>query len=782
MSPTPSLAYSDVRNVNLGPLREAVREWGKLPEELRKSITSFNRTVSGPLESSDWKGDAAEAAFKKFRHIRSQMTEAAGEAENIGVVMSEALKAFEDAQEDLKSIEKAVSAKLPDGSESWLKVNPKEGVVHLQSPDGKPVTPGQQKAYHEAIVSYNNRIREILENAAIADKRLKTALQIDPAGKGFNDDIAAHLKDVDKETKEDVDAALKLAQDKGPEMSEKELSRLNGLLAKNAKNADFAEQFATGLGPKGSLDFWYNMALPRTEQRGPSGSVRVDWTKGEAARRAALQDNLGVVMGLASNSNSPEMTQWKKDMLDISMDRIHADEAKGKPYADKGPYNAQVLSNLMRTGKWDSNFLNSYGDKLMDKDQEKAVHNMKNDPPSKWISGGLSDSAFLNFGPKNDAGEDPVTGLMEAFNHNPDASTEFFKDQDHFDYLTKEREWPKDGETADEGKLKDVKAGHQSLAHALTAATTGHEWDAPLEHPPNHTKDQAHVMSELVKGVEAQKGDHIKLEPGMHEAIGRAAAEYTPDLFRAMKEGSGDVKLFPLQGAQADIGHIDASGFLLQLGQDPDANAAMRQAQKLYTSEVLEHHLGGDLPADQRYDATPKETVQEILRASGEVSGTLTIGQQEALVGPAVARDEDFERATLSARLWGNAGFGTAVIPATVKWMSPVSGAVLGTVVTGAESAIAYDIDARVSRHEGIDKAALAAHVYDDAQKRDVEQNETMLKKIEEMHNVDISTDNWAEVFSKEGFDEANTRVQRTETYRDSMDNVKSLPVDRPDS
>ncbi|MBO8189301.1 PPE domain-containing protein [Streptomyces spirodelae] len=780
MSPTPSLAYSDVRNVNLGPLREAVREWGKLPEELRKSITSFNRTVSGPLESSDWKGDAAEAAFKKFRHIRSQMTEAAGEAENIGTVMSEALKAFEGAQEDLKRIEKAVSAKLPDGSESWLKVNPEEGVVYLQSPDGKPVTPGQQKAYHETIVSYNNRIREILENAAIADKRLKTALQIDPEGKGFNDDIAAHLKDVDKETKEDVDAALKLAQDKGPEMSEKELSRLNGLLAKNAKNADFAEQFTLGMGPKGSIDFWYNMAKPRTEDRGPSGSVRVDWTKGEAARRAALQDNLGVVMGLASNSNSPEMTQWKKDMLDISMDRIHADEAKGKPYASQGPYNAQVLSNLMRTGKWDSNFLNSYGDKLLDKDQEKAVHNMKNDPPSKWISGGLSDSAFLNFGAKNDAGEDPVTGLMEALNHNPDASTEFFKDEDHFDYLTRERDWPADGEIADEGKLKDVKGGHQSLAHALTAATTGHEWDAPLAHPPNHTKDQAHVMSELVKGV-ASKDDHIKLEAGMHSPLGRAAAEYTPDFFRAMKDGSEDTKLFPLQGAQADMNHVDATRFMLRLGQDPDANAALTQAQKLYTAETLEHHLAGDLPAGQKYDASPKETVQEILRASGETSGTLAIGRQEALIGPAVVRDAQFESSTLSARLWSNTGFATAVIPATVKWMSPVGGAALGTIVTGGEGAAAYDIDAMISRSESIDKADVASQIYDRAQKRDIQQNEAILEAIEKTYNVDTSN-TWAEIYSKEGYNEAVTRVGRTAPFLDSIDQVKSLPVDRPDS
>ncbi|OEV14252.1 hypothetical protein AN219_28280, partial [Streptomyces nanshensis] len=80
-----------------------------------------------------------------------------------------------------------------------------------------------------------------------------------------------------------------------------------------------------------------------------------------------------------------------------------------------------------------------------------------------------------------------------------------------------------------------------------------------------------------------------------------------------------------------------------KLGQDPDAHGKLMFAQKMYMGEVLEHHLTGDLPAGQRYDASPKETVQEILRASGEVAGTLAIGRQEAVVGTAVVRDAQFE-------------------------------------------------------------------------------------------------------------------------------------------
>ncbi|MFE9383853.1 hypothetical protein ACFYMO_11590 [Streptomyces sp. NPDC007025] len=763
-----------MRNVDLSALRKAVTEWGKLPKALETVTTTFGRSVSGPLETSGWMGETADAAFGKFRRVRSQMNEAEGQARKMGTVMSEALHVFEEAKEGLKSIEDKVS-RPEGGTKSYLKIDAAEGVVRLDLPDGQT-----SPATEEIIADYNKTIREHIENASLADHRLKTALQIDPAGKGFNDDIVSHLEDVDKETKDDIDAALKLAREKGPGMSEKELSKFNGLLAKNAKNADFAEQFALGMGPKGTIDFWHGMAKPKTEQRGMAGSATIPWSTSEAARRAALQDNLGVVLGLASRSESPAMETWKKDMLDISMDRIHAAEAKGKPYASGGVYNAQVLSNLMRTGTWDSDFLNDYGEKLLEKDREKAVKGHVYDPPSKWISGGLTDSSFLNFGPKNDAGEDPVTGLMKALNHNPDASTEFFKNDGNFDYLTKEREWPADGEIAEKGGLKDVMGGSQALAEALTAATTGHEYGAELAHRPSHTQDQADVMSKLIEGI-AAKGDHITLEPGMHKPLGEAAGEYVPDIFRALKDGSHKEQLFPVEGATADMGHYEATRFMLRLSQDPDANGTLTAAQKVYMADTLEHHLAGDLPADQKYDAGPKETAQEIIGTSGEIAGTLAIGRQEALIGPAVVRDAEFESATLSARLWGNAAFGTGVIPATVKWMSPVAGAAFGSVVTGAAGAGAYDIDAQISRSESIDKADIASQNYDRAQKDDIRRNEEILEKLEQTHHVDTSS-TWSEVFSKDGFDDAFTRVSRTAPFLDSIDQVKSLTVERPDS
>jgi len=777
-----TLDYMTVRHVNLTPLRELVTEWNKLPKGFTDVHTTFDRTIVQPLGNTDrngWSGKSHSAAVKSFRGIQNQVLEASGQARKMGAVMSEALADFESAKNELKAIETAL-AHPEGGGKSWLKLDEKTGTVKYDPPDDVDprISAKHQHEFDKTIGDYNHRINKALKKASEADHNLKIALQLDPKGKGFNDDVADNLTDIKKEAKQDLSTALNLAKDKGPDMSEKELSRLNGVLAKNAKNPEFAEKFTLGLGgPKSAIDFWYKMAEPKTEDRGTS-RVRVDWTKAEAARRAALQDNLGVTLGLASQSDSPKMTAWKKDMLDISMDRIHAEEAKGNPNAGKGPYNAQVLSNLMRTGKWDKEFLHDYGDKLLKKDKEGAISNYKNDPPSKWISGDLSDPAFLNFGPKNDAGEDPLTGFMEALGHNPEASTEFLKDEKNFDYLTSERDWPTDGEVGDPEKFKDVKGGIQALSHAMASATTGHDFDQPMPQDVQpHTKDQAELMSRIIKKT-ANIEDSFELQPGMHEYLGKAAAEYTPDIFRAIKDGSNGDKLFPMQGHQAEMDHAEATRFLVQIGQDPDANAALNYGQKIYTGQVLEHHLAGDLPPSERYNSSRDQTVEEILRTSGEVSGTMAIGRQEAIIGPAVRAAKEFDGATLSTRLWANGGFGTVVygVSAMQRFSgNPVSAVVVSSLIGSAESAWANDFDREhLTFDETIEKADAAGKIYDEMARRDVRENEKILQHIADKNGVKVS-DSWAELYSDDGFAQGYSRVNTTAPFLTSHEQVSTL-------
>ncbi|GAA2082835.1 PPE domain-containing protein [Streptomyces albiaxialis] len=785
------LAYSDVRNVNLEPLRQAAGKWGKLPGKIDGVATSFSRSVSNPLEQSGWYGDSAESAFKHFRSVRHQMSEASGQAEKIGTVMSEALKAFESAKKVLEDVETAVSTPPKDGDgKIYLKVNKKDGVVYLDPPADVEQTPGLQKAFHESIVYYNNKIREALQSAADADHDLKTALQINPPGKGFNDDIAGHLKDVDAETKKDVDALMKLAGTEDFKRDPKLLSRFNGILAKNANNADFAEQFATRKGPKWIEEFWYKTAKPDYDGESPLSEEKPR-SKAVTKQLAALQDNLGVTLGLASQSDSPEMTKWKQDAIASGDERVPLGrnqwyQGGTKQLADP-PYGFQVMSNLMRTGKWETGFLNKYGDRLVAFDKEpytpwNGTQEMDEKTHRKWLSFGNQKPDFLNFGKEYDQGEDPFTGYFEALGNNSDASLDFFKDDGNYDHVMKDRTWEPDGDSPTSGKEKDFTGSKVALGHALGSATTGHDWDAPKNVPAEHTKDQADLMSKIIKDTGKMDDDGnatASLSPGMRQGLGNAAAEYVPDFFRAMTEGEGDNKLFPMTGAQADMEHRDATKFLVQLGQDPDANAAITAGQKLYTAQTLDHHLGGDVPEGQRYDASPRDIVREVLKTSGETAGTLAAGAQEAIIGPAVVQDSEYDKATLHNRLWGNGAFGTVVTGLSVTkplLPHPVMAATAASLLIGAEGATVNDMDAQNwSSNKSAPAGDRAGAVYDEMSGRDVIQNQRMLKAIEEKYDIDVSSTSWGRQYSNDGFDHGYSRVGSTASFLTSIEQVKQM-------
>ncbi|WP_225842754.1 hypothetical protein [Streptomyces albus] len=773
-----TLDYQTVRHVNLTPLSEAVKAWQKLPEGFRGVHTSFDRTITKPLstERSGWHGESHRAAVKHFTTVQNQVLEAAGQAEWLGKEMSRCLKVFQSAKDELKAVEEAVHEKPKGDAKNYLKLNTKDGVVYVDPPKGEN-SAGITKAYHETVTELNKRIEKALRDAAKADSDLKKALTYDPHGKGFNDDTPQ------QQAKKDVDALYKLAGNKGFKGDPKLLSKVNGILAMNSGNTYFAEEFATRKGAKGILKFWYETAQPDYE-KDPYGFPK-EVAPGKDLRKqlAALQDNLGDTLALASHSDSPRMTQWKQDVLDLGDKRLFT-LSNPTRFDSPPPYGFQVMSNLMRTGKWDTDFLHDYGDKLVAADKKPyTFHGNELPGHRRWLSESVKHNDFLNFGPKWDQGEDPFTGYFEALGHNSEASTDFFQDKENFDHVLRDRTWLPDGDVPDSGREKDFNGPKVALGHALGSATTGHDWDAPGNVPAHHTKEQADLMSKLIEGMGSVDKDgnaDISMSPGMRPGLGNAAAEYVPDFFRAMKDGEDDGKLFPMTGEQASMTHRDATKFLVQLGQDPDANAAITAGQKLYTAQVLDHHLGGDVPANERYDAPPTDIVHEVLKTSGETAGTLASGAQESIIGPAVMEDQDYDKSTLSKRLWGNSAFGTVVtgVSALKPFAAhPVGAATAAALIIGAEGSALNDQDAE---HWSSNKSAPAADragaIYDEMAARDVRQNEKMLEAIGKKHGIDVSK-SWAELFSDEGFTHGYSRVGSTAEFLTSIEQVKKMAV-----
>ncbi|GHI23409.1 hypothetical protein Shyd_47800 [Streptomyces hydrogenans] len=85
-----------------------------------------------------------------------------------------------------------------------------------------------------------------------------------------------------------------------------------------------------------------------------------------------------------------------------------------------------VMSNLMRWGDYDDDFLTQYGGNMLAKEQEGVRNGARPEQIWGYHGGGLW--PHLNT-TGTDFGFDPMTGYMKALSNSPDAATEFFNSE-----------------------------------------------------------------------------------------------------------------------------------------------------------------------------------------------------------------------------------------------------------------------------------------------------------------------------------------------------------------
>ena len=432
---------------------------------------------------------------------------------------------------------------------------------------------------------------------------------------------------------------------------------MNKGFAKYQGDPYFNEKFATGLGPEGTLRFWASVAEPQAGN--PYSRAPAEHSKERLKQLAALQDNLGMALGSATQSDSPAMQAWEKKVIDLGGSRLDV---------SSGPYGFQVMSNLMREGDYDSKFLKDYGKALMDDDKRFSKEPFH--PYQHWMYNNESD---LNFGAKDDRGQDPVTGFMEALGHNPGASTDFFSTKENLDYLAKDREWPSDSTGGGDSKGS---AGYRSMSHALEAATTGHDYDVnPSKDLPPHSKAQAELMKSVVEGV--SKGD-FKLHDGMQLSLGQMTAEYMPDVHHALSGGKagGDTlnDLYPHHGSLAVFSEQDITRFMYEVGQDPEGYKAINIGQTQYTSDLINYHFAHPDVYDTSEDGAER-ALRQIAAKGGEVEGILGLARQDSDIQKSAEGDAKFNENKDTMATWAKSltsiGIGVGIGAAT----SPVGGA-----------------------------------------------------------------------------------------------------------
>ncbi|MFF0010286.1 hypothetical protein [Streptomyces sp. NPDC005374] len=589
--------YEQLYHLKLGNLKSAAGRWAETSTKFKGLHTSFGERVERPYKDAGWRQPVMTAAY-----AGTKTTEAKQEFEDAGIEANSVAKILNDLHTKLAAYQTELRECADvQAKNKGLHVSAKGEVTarhDLSQDNGARHDPDaqdlirRQQADIDAIVA---KLERILQKATDADEEACYALNKNLGGDNanFNDSVYTSLNDAD--AARDSARALELAR-KGKDMTDQELTELNALLEehrndttitpdgkggfKAVKDPRFAEMFATGLGPKGTLAFWSEMADPADNYYGR--------TDEREKLLKDLQNQLGTTLGNATQSDSKAMADWKHDIIELGPQRLEIDAAGN-------PYGFQVMSNLMRSGEYDSDFLQSYGNAVIKAEKPwndgDASHGLGLD--RLWT--GTLNSGDLNFGSENDRGNDPMTGFLEALGHNPEASAEFLSDDKHFDYLVggsedpKSRDWPHD--TAFGGD-RDKIAGYDSLGHALESATIGRSYGSEV--PPLHrTTEGAAVMDRLVTTY----GDHPELmheRAGIEDSLSKVGAAYIDDLNNGVSDfgdRNGDARdpLYDTKGqAHAEISRSDALDFLSVMGQNEDTHAAMSQAQQAYTLGVLD--------------------------------------------------------------------------------------------------------------------------------------------------------------------------------------------------
>ncbi|WP_435245272.1 hypothetical protein [Streptomyces sp. NRRL F-5630] len=463
-----------------------------------------------------------------------------------------------------------------------------------------------------------------------------------------------------KEARKAAKRAAALAKKDPNDLSATEFDELNALLADNRDEYPFAETFVTALGAKGTLLFWDGVSNAGTPTRGGG--------EGIAARKERLGDfqrNLSLTLAAATNSDTPVMKAWKRDIIALGGSPIR----EGDTVAGAGPDGFVVMSNLMRYGDFDDAFLTDYGTALVKKDRETQFSRGLGYHGAA-MGGGVSNHVG------NDRGNDPMTGFMKALANSPDAATKFFtaegrdakdKKQSNFTYLFETRKWPDDSAPGEESVT-----GPNSMGHALEAATTGHRPGevATADHL-KHSKAQADLFGSIVSSV-AHDRDLLLDRGFLSDSMANMAAEYMPELKAAISNDHHFAEeLYAVAGARAPLkqDEPDAALFLYTVGKNKEGFDRLNIGEHAYSAQLMQAFNDG---ADMgHYPGNLKETIDQLAYDSGYFQGII-IGAKNAEIAQGhaeeAARSEGWKEAVTT---WGGPLVGAVTGLASSRYTGP---------------------------------------------------------------------------------------------------------------
>ncbi|MEU6659929.1 hypothetical protein [Streptomyces sp. NPDC046821] len=592
-----------LRYGNFAALGEAVGDWEEMVVSLKSLQDDAERDLKAKADKANWHGANATVSREFVDKTAGEFADAHTQANSIAKILGDTRGELIDYRQQLNdAIDRGMKKNLTvvdtgnGGFTVTMNIHPDRAAKGTTVPEHSV----------QDVTDLRDEVQRILSGATESDNTAAKALTliVDQSTYGFS---GADYSDRDGAAKaiKEADDLANLMKTKGDDMSPEEFDRLNASMARYKNDPLFQEEFAKTLGPRGTLDFWADLS---------------DGSDGGALQRARrdqlgdFQKNLSMTLAGATQSDSADMQAWKNQMVDLGGETI---KTRGS-----NVYGFQLMSNLMRTGNYDDDFLNKYGNKLVETEKKMKL------PDHYWQGMGGPPMPKMNF-IGDDFGRDPMTGFMTGLSNSPDAATAFFNEthpQDNAQWVLKERP-VFDDTPLDDG---DGNQSRDATGKALLAATSGMNPNDPNATYVEHTPENRQALDRSLKYL-SETGDDFPSE--MRDDMAKVLVNYGDETHHSMSS-QADHPEDPRQLDRHQLLEVTK-----QISRNQDSYGLL--------NDGLNREIVRDINTDHPSD--PKETLQR----AGATVGFLEEARYQAL-------DTDKEDPSWKAK-WAYHGIGGAL-------------------------------------------------------------------------------------------------------------------------
>ncbi|MFF4572386.1 hypothetical protein [Streptomyces sp. NPDC001410] len=666
------ITMTNLSEVKLGKLKTSVGHWKKTVDILEKLADRAEKGLLAKSEGARWAGANSDVTRQFVKKTAKEFRDAHAEASSIYQLLDDACNEIVELQKKLNT---ALHTEAP---QLGLRVTDTgDGNVHVFYPHDRTTDDTHTQSELNTAQELADRIAEIIAQAREIDDSVSRALRKSHGSDQFNfgHENYKSLDDAQEQRAEELAKRSLRLYKEGKELPTEELRELQTLLKYNADDKEFATDLYRGLGQEGALRFQAQLSLDGTAEGG------------EQLRLArSIQDSMGTALATAApglgDKWTDELMRAGRSDLDLQM--------QGNQMVPKG---YQVLGTLLRHGEYPKSFLDKVGNDMIAYEREGGSWGR---PDGSYAS--MKDFG-LNADKEGGRGWDPITGLLEAYGHNPDAATGFFhanvagsgKQMTNLDYLMGmgadgkgdgAREWIPDMTAPFAAKDPEI-YGKDALGHALEAAVSGLPYDhGDVGAHPEHEEQRQDIMDQVINAVAANP----KLaDDTMADSLGRMAGEYMPEVNSTLSQSNDFDGLYgsPKKFTSA----LATTEFLDTVGRNPDGYAEATLGAENYSARVM--HDATAHP--EKYTGTPSENLKHIAYNTGTVEGILSGARHDQIVTGGQQSDQDYNDALQKRADMFNTAFGSTVglaterVPIAGEVINGVTEVVVGKMVEGAE-------------------------------------------------------------------------------------------------